>query len=893
MNPQKFNYFFWQSLLLTTSVVVSINKPLRVVAVPILPTEIPVSNQQLLPQATITKSVAPIREIRSLDQIEHPLTDAQKLVQSPIPIGQLEIISVTGVKVNSIDKGLEVILETGVKSDRLQVTPKTEGKSYVADIPNVQLHLTSGNIFRQEKPAPGIAEVSVTNIDANTLRVTVTGVALAPPVELFDSSEGLVFGVISTTSTAQQPTPPQQKLPSGENQAPIELEVTAPPDTGYNPTNTSVGTRTNTPLRDIPQTINVIPQQVIKDQRILYIGDALKNVGTSTDRFPGSQDRFVIRGFNSSFGNILTDGLRGFSLGGSAALNLNNIERVEVLRGPASVLYGRAGLGGVVNLVTKPPLKDPYYAADFSVGNYNSYRGSLDFSGPLTTNKNVSYRLNASYLNSDSFIDFYNEERYQFAGALSWDIDRNTKLTFNSSYGDYNSSLANEGLPAIGTLYPNPNGKVPISRYIGQVGTTDIITTRLSYKLEHRFNDNWSIENAFGLLNVHYIGNPQGRGVPIALQPDDETLTRRRFVQAGDSFQNGYDLNTLVTGRFKTGSLEHQLVVGTEYGWSFVNGYNQNFTAPSINIFSPVYGQLGNGTLLNQSKNATIADNLGVYAQDLITLSQNLKLVLGGRYDWTGETDYDKLASTSTEFSSEAFSPRVGIVYQPIKPISLYASYARSFIPQTGLSATGQAFQPQRGTQYEVGAKADLLGDKLSVNLALFDLTQSNILTNDPNNSGFAIPVGEANSKGVELFVTGEISPGWNVIASYAYADPRVTEDNSIPVGKELPGAAQNIASFWTTYIIPKGNLKGFGAGLGLYYVGDRFVDSANTVKLPNYVRTDAALFYRQGKFDAALNFQNLFDVNYFEGAFGSTPTDTTVYYGYPFTVNFTLGWHF
>ncbi|MEH1846504.1 MAG: TonB-dependent siderophore receptor [Nostoc sp.] len=892
MKPQRLNYFFWQSVLVTTSVMgMFIGKLLPAIARPIRTAEIPDYQQQLLAQETITNSVVPIIKIRSFKQIEHPF--AQKLVQSLSIPSETQVILVTAVKLNNTSKGLEVILQTGVNSQRLQLTLKTEGNSYVADIPNAQLRLTNGNIFRQQKPAPGIPLVTVTNVDANTMRITVTGEALAPTVELFDSDEGLVFGVTSTTSTAQQPASSLQKPSSSENQAPIELEVIGSPDTGYNSTNTSVGTRTNTPLRDIPQTVNVIPQQVIKDQHILYIGDALKNVSTSTERYPGSQDRFIIRGFNSSFGNILIDGLRGFSLGGSAALNLNNIERIEVLRGPASVLYGRAGLGGIVNLVTKPPLKDPYYAADFSVGNYDSYRGSVDFSGPLTTNKNVAYRFNASYLNSDSFIDFYNEERYQFAGALSWDIDPDTKLTFNGSYGDYNSSLANEGLPAIGTLYPNPNGKVPISRYIGQVGTTDTITTRLSYKLEHRFNENWSIENAFGALIVKSIGNPIGRGVPIELQPDNETLTRRRFVQGGDSFQNGYDLNTLVTGRFKTGSLQHQLIVGTEYGWSFVNGANQNFTANSINVFNPVYGQLGNGTLLGQSKYSTIADNLGVYAQDLIALSQNLKLVLGGRYDWTGDTDRDKLALTSSESSSQAFSPRVGLVYQPIKPISLYASYARSFIPQTGVTATGQAFQPQRGTQYEVGAKADLLGDKISVDLALFDLTQSNILTNDPNNSGFAIPVGEANSKGVELFVTGEISPGWNVIASYTYADPRVTEDNSIPVGKQLPGAAQNIASLWTTYIIPKGNLKGFGAGLGLYYVGDRFVDSVNTFKLPSYLRTDAALFYRQGKFDAALNFQNLFDVNYFETAFGSTPTDTTVYYGYPFTVNFTLGWKF
>ncbi|MEH1822463.1 MAG: AMIN domain-containing protein [Nostoc sp.] len=200
MNPQKSNYFFWQGLLLTTSIVF-INKPVRVVALPIIASKISASNQQILSQLTITKSVAPIREIRSLAQIEHLLTDAQKLVQSPTPTGEPETISVTGVKVNSNDKGLEVILERGVKSvdaqrlvdrHRLQVTPKTEGNSYIADIPNAQLRLSSGESFRQEKRRSGIAEVTVTNIDANNVRLTVTGEACVPTVELFDSFDNAI-----------------------------------------------------------------------------------------------------------------------------------------------------------------------------------------------------------------------------------------------------------------------------------------------------------------------------------------------------------------------------------------------------------------------------------------------------------------------------------------------------------------------------------------------------------------------------------------------------------------------------------------------------------------------------------------------------------------------------
>ena len=893
MKPQRLNYFFWQSLLLIGSVIIlSVIKPLRVNALAVMVAEISATKGQLLLQTTILKSVAPTKEIRSLNQIEHPLTDAQKLVQSPILTTPTEVISVTGVKVNSTDKGLEVILETSSKSDRLQVTPKTEDNSYVADIPNAQLRLTSGNTFRQSKPVPGITEVSVTNIDANTLRVTVTGEALAPAVQLFDSSEGLVFGVTSSSTTGQQPTPPLQKPSSSENQAPIELEVIAPPDIDYNPTDATIGTRTNTPLRDIPQTINVVPQQVIKDQRALTIGEALRNVGVVGGGTFAQSDRLILRGSGTT--NILTDGLRNYFVGYRDLINIGNVERIEVLRGPASVLYGQGSLSGTINLVTKQPLIDPFYAATFSVGSYDTYQGTLDLSGPLTTDKSVLYRLNGSYLNSDGFVDFYSQQRSQIAGALAWNIGRNTKLTFNTSYADFSRSATYQGIPALGTLFSNPLGKLPRTRFLGEPGKEDQDTsdTRLSYKLEHRFNENWSLENAFQAIFTKYSNDL--KTFPLGLLADNRTLRRDAFTNPGGLNYYIYDLDTHVTGRFKTGSIEHQVVFGTEYAWNQLYGVQNRYNFTSIDIFNPVYGNTTLGKLISSNGSGLKVDNLGVYAQDLIALSENLKIVLGGRYDWTSQTNYtafDLFGSPSLNSSaSEAFSPRLGIVYQPIKPLSLYASYSRSFTPQTSRTVNNELFKPDRGTQYEVGVKADLLGDKLSANLALFQLTESNVPTVDLNNPDYSIPVGEVNTQGVELFVTGEILPGWNVIASYAYADPRITKDNSTPspVGKAQTGVPLNQASLWTTYTIPQGNLQGLGGGIGVFYVGDRYIDTLNTLKVPSYVRTDAALFYRRGKFDATLNFENLFDLAYFESG-----TNTSVTYGSPFTATLTLGWKF
>ncbi|HEY9875715.1 MAG TPA: TonB-dependent receptor, partial [Candidatus Obscuribacterales bacterium] len=214
----------------------------------------------------------------------------------------------------------------------------------------------------------------------------------------------------------------------------------------------------------------------------------------------------------------------------------------------------------------------------------------------------------------------------------------------------------------------------------------------------------------------------------------------------------------------------------------------------------------------------------------------------------------------------EAFSPRIGIVYQPIEPISLYASYSSSFKPNiSATTSDGSLLDPEKGRQYEIGVKGELLNGRLSTTLAAFDITKTNVATTDPNDPDFSIAAGKYRSRGVELDVRGEIARGWNVIASYANIDAFVSQDNSIPVGDRLVNVPRNSASLWTTYEIQSGGLQGLGFGAGLFFVGEREAALPNTIKIPSYVRTDATIFYRRNNYRAALNFKNLLDTKYYD----------------------------
>lgn len=838
----------------------------------------------------ISKKIFQLSEIKSTSQ------SAELLVQSPA--SSSEVVQVTRVQANPTDKGVEVILQT-TQAEQLQITNRSAENNFIADIPNAQLRLPSGDAFtfRSQKPVAGIAEITVTNLDANTIRVTVVGEVGLPVVELFDGDEGLIIGLTPATTAMQPPQQPEPEqptsetmpeTPSAESDEPIELVVTGEQD-GYLVPNATAGTRTDTPLRDIPQSIQVIPQQVLRDQNVTDLVEALRNVpgagfGNTSRSF--IQSSLILRGFDSS-SDVLRNGLRENPGAGIVGFEAAGIERIEVLKGPASVLYGQGGLGGTVNYVTKQPLSEPYYLLEASAGNFNFYRGAIDLSGPLNDSKTVLYRLNLAAQTTESFFDFFDAQRYFVAPTLTFQISDRTKFTLAAEYlARPQSADQTYGLPAVGTVLPNPNGEIPRNRNIGEPDDKEnSYSTRVGYDLEHRFSDNWQLRNAFrftqGELSRRFY-------FPTGFADDNQTLSRN--YSEGTGYSNRFfNSDTYVVGEFSTGSIRHQVVTGINLTRSELNQSGFGRLAAPINLFNPVYGQpLGDVTFTFDSFSRT--DALGIYVQDQITLAENLKLLLGVRFDTFSQNDQDRLANTQTSQSGNAFSPRVGIVYQPVEPISLYASYSRSFTPTTGTGFDGGVFQPERGTQYEIGVKADL-NNRLSATLAFYDLTKSNVLTEDTRPGvppgQFSIQTGEQRSRGIELTLGGEILPGWNITTGYAYTDAKVSEDNTLPVGLRFRNVPENTFNLWTSYEIQQGDLQGLGFGLGLFFVGEREGDTLNTFQLPSYLRTDAAIFYKRDRFRAALNFRNLFDVDYFE----TSLNEFRVFRGDPLTVQGTISW--
>lgn len=814
-------------------------------------------------------------------------------------------VQVTGVKVNPTNKGIDIILQTA-NPEALRPVIKSAGNSFIVDISNAVLALPEGKDFSIANPASGVVSVNVIQADANTVRVTVAGETGLPTAELFDSDEGLIFElapVASGTQPPQQPqqptteTPPEQpeqptsetppEQPTTQSDEPIEVVVTGRQDSYRIPT-ANTATKTDTLLRDVPQAIQVIPQQVLQDQQVRRLNEALRNApGVIVDNSERSAfEGFTIRGFSNR--NIIRNGLRD-DTNITTNINVENIEQIEVLRGPASVLFGQGGAGGTVNIVTKKPQSTPSYLIEGTIGNFSTYGGSIDFTGPLNDEKTVLYRLNAAAFTTDTFVDFFNRERYFIAPSLTWLIGDNTQLTLEAEYS--NQKQPNDrGLPAIGTVLPNPNGKIPINRFIGEpfseIDKNNRQSLRVGYNFEHRFSENWQFRNNF---NFSYLSADQNSLFPLELLEDNRTLERGLYVS--EFAQQAYNLDTNVVGNFKTGTIDHKLLFGVDLSRdvSYDEGRDRLRQLAPIDIFNPVYRRDSIGAVIEEIPDApTILEGLGIYLQDQISLFENLKLVLGGRFDIVTQKLEDTQGQTTSFQQDEAFSPRVGIVYQPSQVVSLYANYSRSFQQVQGTNLDNRLFEPERGTQYEAGMKVDWTNN-LSSTLAFYQITRSNVLTPDPRDPNFSIQTGEQRSRGVELDITGEILPGWRIIGGYAYTDAQVTKDNSIPEGNRINNVPEHAFSLWSTYELQQGNLQGLGFGLGLFYIGERQGDLDNSFTLPDYLRTDAALFYRRNNFRAALNFQNLFNTEYFE----TSESRLRVYPGAPRTVKFTLGWQF
>ena len=797
-----------------------------------------------------------------------------------------DVVKVTGVRLNPTANGLEVILETASRASP-QVNTSSDNQTLLIDLSNAQLNLPESREFRSENPVEGITSVTVTSLSTNNIRVRVTGSQVLPKAQVIPSPQGLVLSLSAASVTAETtPTPEtSQTRPSTPNtpgatpevptevpqvEEEIEIVVTGEQEQerGYRVDRAVSVTRTDTPLRDIPQSIQTIPEQVLEDQQVTRVEEAVRNVSgvSQGNTAGGATTAYVIRGFEQL--STLQD---GFVLSDYGSPETANLERIEVLKGPASILSGATEPGGVVNLVTKKPLSEPFFEAEFQAGSFGFIRPRLDISGSLNPDKSLLYRLNAAYERSDGFRDFDQDiERIFIAPAVTWKISDRTDVTFQLAYSDDKRPI-DRGIPAFGEGIAD----IPLSRITGE--PDDFVQNEqltAKYQLEHRFSENWTLRNGFQFLDEDVTVRNFD---PRRLSESDGILSRRQTRI--NVLSQSYSLQTNLVGKFATGPIKHTLLFGVDLSHRArdLDLAADSSTPAPLNIFDPVYGLVPRESFSELdllSSQTTKTDNLGVYLQDQITLTDNLKLLLGGRFDIVDQniknnpTAFAPTSSSSTQYN-EAFSPRVGIVYQPIEPISLYASYIRSFRPNEGNTFDGSLLEPERGTQYEVGAKADLLDGRLSTNLSFYRITKTNVATVDINNPNFVIASGEQRSQGIELDIAGEILPSWKIIASYAYTDSEVTKDNRIPVGNRLRNIPEHSASLWTTYEIPRGDLQGLGFGIGFTFVGEREGDIENTFELPSYFVTNGTISYRRANWKAALSVKNLFNVGYFESSSG------------------------
>lgn len=690
------------------------------------------------------------------------------------------------------------------------------------------------------------------------------------------------------------------------------------PAEGYVVQSATTALKTDVPLKQTPLSVSVVPTQVIRDQAITSLQGAVENVsGVRTNADAISGYNFKIRGFDSFdiYRNNLPTGDARF-----VGADMANVERIEVLKGPASVLYGRAEPGGIVNVVTKQPLDQPRYVVEQQFGSFAHYRTQWDFNSPVTEIPGLAWRVSGAYQDTRVFRDIDHSSRINIAPTVSWRPSDWTEFTVDLQYSGNIVSTPN-GLVAVGSQV----APLPITRTFQErndpYGRTAVFFG--GYKFRQNLNEDWKITNRFSYASLWYDQNFMSS---TALQGDNMTLTRtaqRQNIRA-DTYSTNIDLE----GKFTTIGAKHIFLFGLDY----TNNYRDYYfalggTSFPINIYNPIYGMVpswayedatnGSG---RKSHTSQLRRQKGFYVQDHVTfLDDRLHLLFGVRYDIadvvTGRSnnrfvgDYSPTEDAAiqarlgaTPAKDTGWSPRVGAVYDLTPEVSVYGNFSRSF-GANSTTAT-QVFPPQRGTQWEVGFKAQVLTD-LSATLAFYQLTKSNITTPDlatpdPTDRKLA---GLQRSRGIELDILGRVTERLSVVANYAHTDAKVIADNLRdplnPIGSgllynHLDDAPRHSGRIFLTYDFGEGGL-GWRIGGGVSASTRMWGDIQNTFMLPGWARLDGFASYTtvfEGhKLTAQLNLRNITNTHYYDGAnFGFTaPPRLDISAAQPFTAVGTL----
>ncbi|EDM36006.1 ferrichrome-iron receptor [Pedobacter sp. BAL39] len=706
------------------------------------------------------------------------------------------------------------------------------------------------------------------------------------------------------------------------------VEVVGRKEQSYKNTRSFSGTKTETLLKHVPQSVSYVTKEVIDDQQAFRAGDIIKNVsGAST--FSYYNNDITLRGFRTS--TALINGLRTATEGWSQPI-LANVERVEVIKGPASALFANTDPGGTVNTVTKKPLDENRKAINFATGSYNTYRVSSDFTGPMNDSKTLLYRLNLAYQNAESFRVLQGGEDFMIAPSFSFIPDDKTKVNFDFVYSKSKSRL-DRGQPIFGATAGTDLNSTPTSFAIGKRNDfLHELNLFVTASLQRKISDHVSFNASYmkfmydeDLLehrtSNRYAVDELGASIPTLMEM--QTIRRQ-----GKNYND--NITMYVVSDFKTGPLEHTLLTGYDYlqnqtpvgnssynarGYlsadrstsiaTYVPGSSSRYyivngrpvpNVPHFDLVNPDYSFSDISNYINVSSQTAPTKYYvnGIYIQDQIKWGK-LRALLALRQEYY--TDIQNVNTpTSKKIEQKALIPRVGLVYSPVDEVNLYGTYTEGYQPQTAgtigdPARFGGPFDPLISNMIEFGAKTEWFQNRLSLNLAVYRIEQNNILinANDQGNPELLRQVGQQQSKGFELDVNGMVMQNLSLTANFAYSEATITESaDPTEIGTLLPNAPKIQGGFWAKYnfIIPE--LKGIGVGAGVNYTGKRNTLS-KILTLPEYTIVNTALYYNVDKFKLSANLNNIFDKTHWVGGydfnrlFPGTPRNFMVGIGYTF----------
>lgn len=659
---------------------------------------------------------------------------------------------------------------------------------------------------------------------------------------------------------------------------PQSVEVVGRRDSGSYLASDALGSKTDLPLRELPQAVRIMPRQVLDDLGALRIDDALDYAGgvSRQNSFGGLWDNIAIRGLAGDPNNGMALLLNGFAAnrgGINAPRDTAAVERIEFLKGPVAALYGASEPGGTLNIVSKRPLWRPAYALDAVAGSFGLRRAALDATSPL--GEALAWRLNAASEKRDSFRDHVHSRRTLLAPALSIKAGPGTRLEYRGELLRHVGTL-DRGIAAVN----DELGAVPRGRFLGEPGDGDIRIFNSTQQLmfEHVLSDAWQLRG--GLLWKRGLLDGYSTEPAAALNADQRTLRRQRRLRDYGSDDLGGHME--LAGSPAPG---HELLLGAE-AYRFDYDLRMFRASPSaaapyaIDVLAPVYGQplpvpaLFTDTLEKQR-------NVAVYAQDTLRLGQHWRVVAGLRHDRHEQTLANRRNGTVARQEPNATSPRIGASYLATPAWTLFANWGSSFRPNTGSDASGSAFAPERGKASEAGLKWEQAGGRLGATLALFDIRKRNALTTDPQQPAYSVAAGEVRSRGLDFDLAGQLGRAWRANASLSLIDAQVVRDNTLETGGRLLNVPRVNGSLMLMYEGALANGARFGVGGGVTHTGRRLGEARTQAQassgaapfdLPAYTvaRLVAHLHIARG-LRLSLDIDNLFDKTYYTSSYQRT----------------------